>query len=369
MQNPFGLYLHVPFCDGKCPYCDFFSMRGTEAMMDEYTECIIDKLKSWSERTGRRADTLYFGGGTPSLLGGRRIARITEAARNAFSLENAEITVEANPGGDLSAFFREAAAAGVNRVSLGLQSADGNELRLLGRRHTADDAARAAEAVHRAGIDNLSLDLMLAVQGQTKESLARSAAFCARLGAKNVSAYMLILEPHTLYWKEKQALNLPGEEGTAELYLTACRELEKLGYRQYEISNFAEPCFTSHHNTKYWRCEEYLGLGPSAHSFLDGKRFHYARSLAGFLRGDEPEQDGPGGGFEEFAMLHLRLTEGLTDKACLARYGTPVPERIKKAARLYEAGGLTVCGEDGFHFTPNGFLVSDMLTAEILYAK
>lgn len=368
MQNPFGLYIHVPFCDGKCPYCDFFSLRGTEAMMDEYTESIIGKIKFWSEETGRSADTLYFGGGTPSLLGGKRIARITEAARSVFGLENAEITVEANPGGDLSDFFREAAAAGVNRVSLGLQSADENELRLLGRRHTADDAARAAEAAHRAGIENLSLDLMLAVQGQTEESLARSVSFCRKLGAKHVSAYLLILEPHTLYWKQKDTLNLPSEDGAAELYLAACGELETLGYRQYEISNFAEPGFESRHNTKYWHCEEYLGLGPSAHSFLDGKRFHYARSLAGFLRGEEPEQDGTGGGFEEFAMLRLRLTEGLTDEACLARFGTPIPERIKKAARRYEAGGLTVCEKGGFHFTPKGFLVSNMLTAEILFA-
>lgn len=369
MPNPFGLYIHVPFCDGKCPYCDFFSLRGSQAAMDEYTDCIIDKIKLCAEQTGRKADTLYYGGGTPSLLGGKRIARITEAVRHSFGLENAEITVEANPGGDLSGFFREAAAAGVNRVSLGLQSANDNELRLLGRRHTADDAARAAEAARNAGITNISLDLMLAVQGQTQESLARSAAFCAQLGAEHVSAYLLKVEPHTLYWKQRSELRLPDEDGMADRYLAACLGLERLGYRQYEISNFARPGFESRHNLKYWRCEEYLGLGPSAHSFLSGKRFHSERSLAGFLRGDGPVQDGPGGDFDEFAMLRMRLAEGLTDGACRARFGHPVPERVKKAARLYEAGGLTVCGEDGFHFTPRGFLVSNMLTAEILFAK
>ncbi len=368
-MQPFGLYIHVPFCNGKCPYCDFFSLRGSEAAMDEYTDCVLEKIRSSAQKTGRKADTLYFGGGTPSLLGGKRIARLTEAARRSFGLENAEITVEANPGGDLSGFFREAAAAGVNRVSLGLQSSDEDELHLLGRRHTADDAARAVEDARNAGLTNISLDLMLAVQGQTQESLARSAAFCANLGAKHVSAYLLKVEPHTAYWKERETLRLPGEDETAGLYLAACRELENLGYRQYEISNFARPGFESRHNMKYWHGEEYLGLGPSAHSFFGGKRFHYERSLAGFLRGDGPEQDGSGGDFDEFAMLRLRLTEGLTDKACLARFGYPVPERVKKAARLYEAGGLTVCGEDGFHFTPKGFLVSDMLTGEILFAK
>ena len=368
MSNPIGLYIHVPFCDGKCPYCDFFSMRGSEGAMEEYTNCIIDQLQSCSERIGRKADTLYFGGGTPSLLGGKRIARIVEAARRGFGLENAEITLEANPGGDLRSFFCEIAAAGVNRVSIGLQSADEDELHLLGRRHTADDAAQAVEAAQNAGIGNISLDLMLAVQGQTEESLAHSVAFCAKLGAEHVSAYLLQLEEHTLYWKEKAELRLPDEEAAAGLYLSACRELERLGYRQYEISNFARPGFESRHNLKYWHCEEYLGLGPSAHSFLRGKRFHFERSLRSFLGGNAPVQNGPGGGFDEFAMLRMRLTEGLTDEACRARFGYAVPERIKKAARLYESGGLTVCGKNGFHFTPHGFLVSDMLTGEILFA-
>ena len=366
--NPIGLYIHVPFCDGKCPYCDFFSMRGSEPTMDEYTDCMIRKLNSSAEHIGRAADTLYFGGGTPNLLGGKRIARIVEAARRGFGLEDAEITVEANPGGDHSDFFREIAAAGANRVSLGLQSANEDELRLLGRRHSADDAARAVEAAQNAGIENVSLDLMLAVQGQTQESLARSAAFCAKLGAKHVSAYLLKIELHTLYWKNKAELRLPGEDAAADLYLSACRELERLGYRQYEISNFARPGFESRHNLKYWHCEDYLGLGPSAHSFLNGKRFHFERSLRGFLGGDVPVQDGEGGGFDEFAMLRMRLEEGLADEACRVRFGYPVPERIKKAARLYEPGGLTVCGENGFHFTPHGFLVSDMLTGEILFA-
>ncbi len=367
-KEPIGLYIHVPFCDGKCPYCDFFSVRGSESAMDEYTDCIVNGLKSWSECIGRKADTLYFGGGTPSLLGGKRIARIADAARRGFGLENAEITVEVNPGANLRSFFREAAAAGVNRVSLGLQSANEDELRLLGRRHTADDVARAAEDARNAGIGNISLDLMLAVQGQTQESLARSAAYCAQLGAEHVSAYLLQLEPHTLYWKNKAELRLPNEEDTADLYLFACRELKRLGFRQYEISNFARPGSESRHNLKYWRCEEYLGLGPSAHSFLGGRRFHFERSLRGFLRGDAPVPDGEGGGFDEFAMLRMRLAEGLTDGVCRARFGYPVPERVKKAARLYEPGGLTACGEDGFRFTPRGFLVSDMLTGEILFA-
>lgn len=337
--------------------------------MDDYTESIINRIDSYGERIGRRADTLYFGGGTPNLLGAARLNRILAAARRRFGLQDAEITAEVNPSADPGAFFRELRAGGFNRLSIGLQSADDGELRLLGRGHTAAQAAQAAEAARKAGFENLSLDLMLAVQSQTEESLARSVAFCEALGARHVSAYLLQIEPGTAYAKNRERLDLPGEEKAAALYLLAVSELEKRGFQQYEISNFAKPGFESRHNLKYWHCEEYLGIGPSAHSFVGGRRFHCERSLRGFLRGDPPVSDGGGGDFEESAMLRLRLTEGLTDAGCTARFGHPVPERMKAAARLYEKDGLTACAENGFHFTPKGFLVSDALTAEILFAE
>ena len=364
-----GLYVHVPFCAGKCPYCDFYSVRATGERMDGYTDRIVQEIESEAGRLGRKADTLYFGGGTPSLLGARRLIRILEAAKRGFGLENAEITVEANPGDELSGLFRELRAAGVNRLSLGVQSADDAELRLLGRRHTARQAARCVSDARDAGFENISLDLMLAVQGQTERSLERSVAFCADAGASHVSAYLLTIEPGTAYGKNREALRLPDEDAAASLYLSACAELEKRGYRQYEISNFAKPGKESRHNLKYWRCEEYLGFGPAAHSFLGGKRFFRKRSIGAFLRGEAPVPEGDGGGFEEYAMLALRLSEGLRDARCLARFGRPVPARVKAAAKRYEPAGLTVCGPDGFRFTPRGFLVSDALTAELLFAK
>ena len=361
-----GLYFHIPFCTEKCPYCDFFSLRGTDTMMDEYTNCIISRINSESEHSGRKADSLYFGGGTPSLLGGARIARMTEAARRSFGLENAEITAEANPGRELGEFFRVFAAAGGNRISIGMQSAEEKELRGLGRKHTAKDAERAVKEARAAGIGSVSLDLMLATPGQTQESLARSIAFCAELGAEHVSAYLLKVEPGTAFWKERETLELPDEDAAADLYLAAAEGLAARGYRQYEISNFARPGFEGRHNLKYWRCEEYLGLGPAAHSFLDGKRFHYERSLRGFLSGEGPVQDGEGGDFEEFAMLRLRLAEGLTDAACLARFGHPIPDSIRLAAEPFFAPGLMQRIPGGFRFTPRGFLVSDALTVRLL---
>lgn len=367
-KKKIGLYLHIPFCAGKCPYCDFYSVRASEPGMDEYTECLIRRIRDAGEKTGRRASTLYVGGGTPSLLGPKRLCRVLEAAEAAFSLEkDAEITVEANPGDRLFPFFREIRAAGANRISLGIQSSDDRELCLLGRRHSAADGARAVEDAGRAGFQNISADLMLAVQGQTPGSLRRSIEFCARLGVSHVSAYLLEIEPRTVYWKERNSLNLPDESTAADFYLSACSELEKRGYRQYEISNFSKPGFQSRHNLNYWHCGEYLGLGPSAHSFLDGRRFHFPRGIAPFLRGDPPEEDGPGGDFEEYAMLGMRLSEGLCDASCFSRFGVPLPDRVKLAARRYEPGGLTACRPDGFRLTRRGFLLSDALTPEILF--
>lgn len=366
--EPIGLYIHVPFCDGKCPYCDFYSLPADEETMDRYTERAATELESFARTENRPADTLYFGGGTPSLLGGKRLAYLIKKARECFGLQNAEITVEANPTADLSGFFQEIREAGANRLSIGLQSANEEELRLLGRRHTALEAEKAVRDAQAAGFENISLDLMLAVQKQTPESLRRSIAFCADAGIQHLSAYLLKVEPNTVYGHKKDALVLPSEEAAADLYLLAQEELEKRGFHQYEISNFAKPGFESRHNLKYWRCREYLGIGPAAHSFLNGKRFYCNRSLKGFLAGEPPVQDGEGGGFEEYAMLALRLTEGLTEKGCRARFGYGIPERILHAAKLYEKGGLTVCEKNGFHFTPKGFLVSNLLTSEILFA-
>ncbi len=361
----------MPFCEKKCPYCDFYSVHGSEEMLDDYTNCIVERIKYEQERIGRPADTLYFGGGTPGLLGGARIARLIEQARACFGLDNAEITAEVNPGDHLEDFLQGFVSAGGNRLSIGLQSANDEELRLLGRRHTAAQAAKTVRDARRAGVQNISLDLMLSIQGQDRESLRRSIAFCADMGAEHVSAYLLKIEPRTVYDKQRDSLLLPDEDESCALYLLSCEELEKAGLKQYEISNFARPGRESRHNLKYWHCEEYLGLGPAAHSFLNGKRFYYERDLRAFLAGAAPVEDGdpemPAGCPEEFAMLALRLTEGLRDDAYGARYGTPVPDPWKRAAKRYEQAGLTECDGGGFRFTPRGFLVSNALLSEILY--
>lgn len=370
-MNKIGLYLHVPFCEKKCPYCDFYSVHASEDSLNLYTDCMIDRLKYNSDRIKRPADTLYFGGGTPGLLGGERVARLIGQAVACFGLDGAEITAEVNPGVDLTGFLQGFRAAGGNRLSIGMQSADDRELERLGRRHTVAQAAEAVAAARKAGIENISLDLMLGIEGQTVESARRSAAFCAELGVPHVSAYLLKIEPRTAFYQRREQLQLPDEDETCSLYEAACEELERHGLMQYEISNFARPGFESRHNLKYWHCEEYLGLGPAAHSFLNGKRFYETRDLRAFLAGQAPVEDAdpemPAGGPEEYAMLALRLAEGLQEARYRDRFGEPIPERWKRAAQRYARVGLTECWPEGFRFTRKGFLVSNALLAEILY--
>ncbi len=362
MKN-IGLYIHVPFCSGKCPYCDFYSVAATEEQMDRYTSYLADKLASYKGRY--HADTVYFGGGTPSLLGTERLCTLLDAARDAF-FSDGEITIEVNPRSAMQLDFTKLSQHGLNRVSMGLQSANERELRLLGRRHTAQSAEEAFIKIKSEGIDNISLDLMLGIGGQTENSLARSIDFCASLGAKHISAYILKIEEGTPYFKKRDSLDLPDEDSVCSLYEYAVERLAKHGYEQYEISNFAKSGYESRHNLKYWHCEEYLGLGPAAHSFIDGKRFFYSRSLDDFYN-DISIDDGEGGGIEEYISLALRLGEGLVFEKYEARFNDAVPaEYIENAVKLKKTGLVDV-NDKGITITPKGFLVSNTLIADILY--
>lgn len=366
---PIGLYIHVPFCLSKCPYCDFYSGVPDEEKMERYTARIGKQLREWGARLCTRADTLYFGGGTPSLLGGRRLASILEQAAAAFGLQGAEITLEANPADNLEETLRQFAAAGGNRLSLGMQSAHPEELRWLGRRHSPQQVTAAVKAAQRAGIRNLSLDLMLGLEGQTIASAERSAAVCAELGATHVSAYLLKVEPGTPFGR-RNALRLPDEDSCAALYVAACEALEKRGFRQYEISNFASPGLESRHNLKYWTGEPYLGLGPAAHSFIDGERFYYPPDLEAFLEEEPPRREEadsclPSGGMAEYVMLRLRLTRGVEEADFCRRFGRGVPEDWRKrAAALPDK--LVICDSCGIRLTREGFLLSNAIIARIL---
>ncbi|MBQ5885412.1 MAG: radical SAM family heme chaperone HemW [Clostridia bacterium] len=360
-----GLYIHIPFCVKKCGYCDFYSVVGDDMLMDAYTSAVISAINEYKEQFV--ADTVYFGGGTPSVLGGRRISLILDAAKEIIT-PDAEITVEVNPGDNLAEFFPLCVVSDVNRVSIGLQSANDNELKNLTRRHTSSDVAEAVKLARLSGIDNISLDLMLATEGQTEETIARSIDFCADLQVNHISAYMLKIEENTPFYDKKGDMNIPDEDRAAEMYLFACDRLESRGYKQYEISNFAKQGYQSRHNLKYWNMEEYVGIGPSAHSFFDGKRFFYERDIHAFIKGNKPTFDAIGGDFDEFAMLRLRLCDGISRIQCEALFadGKSRFEKMLSAAKKYEKAGLCYADDEKIALNKNGFLLSNMIISDLI---
>lgn len=362
-----GLYLHIPFCAKKCAYCDFYSAFAGENSLDGYTEGLVSEIKNLGGRLCRPLiDTVYFGGGTPSLLG-ERIIPVIGAIREAFRLaEGAEITLEINPAGESEKILSAAKKAGVNRLSIGAQSGDNVTLSLLGRTHTAEDTLNTVKAARKKGFKNISLDLMIGLPDSDINTLKADLDFVLSAEPDHISAYILKLEQNTLFYKKRESLNLPDEDETAEQYLYMCRYLEEKGFSHYEISNFAKPDFEGRHNLKYWNCEEYLGIGPSAHSFLKGERFYYPRDTRAFLRGEPPVSDGKGGDREEYIMLRLRLKEGLVFQKYRERFNEDLPEGVKKAALPLKNAGLLNITPDGISLTDRGMLLSNSIITNLL---
>lgn len=340
-------------------------MRSDVGGYDDYTMCILESLEAWAEKLGRKADTLYFGGGTPSLLGGRNIALITRRAKELFGIDG-EMTVECNPSATEDGFFETAAAAGVNRLSLGMQSAVDRERKRLGRSADRKRIEECINSARSAGIENISLDVMIGVPEQTKESLTETAEFCLEMNVPHISAYMLKLEEGTYFYKNAEKLGLPDDDETADMYMLLGDILEAGGMRNYEISNFAKPDFESRHNMKYWNCEEYLGIGPAAHSFVDGKRFFHPRDIDYFKSGGEPLDDGAGGGEEEYIMLRLRLADGIIFDDFKKRFNKDISETIRLKAKKFETGNYVVSDERSLRLTRKGFLVSNCIISELI---
>lgn len=362
-----SIYIHVPFCDGKCPYCDFYSLSGSASLFDEYTAAVCASLRGWAEKADFTAETVYFGGGTPSLLGAERLTEILRETERSFGLApGAEVTLEVNPNSVDLEFFLKLRQAGFNRVSMGLQSANADELKLLGRRHSVEDVTAAVKAARSAGFENISLDLMLGLPNGSSDKLKQSIEFAAGLDVEHISSYILKIEDGTPF--AVRGIELPDGDETAEQYLFCVDELARHGYRQYEISNFSLPGRESRHNLVYWHGDEYLGIGPGAHSFYHGKRFFYPRDLSAFISGGLPVQDGDGGYFEEYAMLNLRLSEGLQRSKCVERFGAEGAAGFAAVLKNTEKcpKELLCADDEKICFTPQGFLLSNALLVKLL---
>ena len=365
----FGLYIHIPFCKAKCPYCDFYSVKFNEEQADAYTKAVLRAIEQTPKQEGV-LDTIYFGGGTPVLMGAKRLLAMVDKAKECFAVsEDCEITLEANPAAMTLEDLRALNKGGFNRISIGVQSAVDEQLKILGRLHSSHQAKESVELCRVAGFDNISVDIMLATPQQTEEDIRKFCdVFCPVV--EHISAYLLKVEEGTPFGRNHMEQFCPDEEHSADLYLYAVNELKQRGFQQYEISNFAKDGKISRHNTRYWNCEEYLGIGPAAHSFWMGERRYFERDLEAFISAENPwdlwQFDGKGGDFFEYAMLRLRLSEGLLFADCKERYPNIDLIPLKQQAESLQKHGLLTIKEEGIALTTKGFLLSNSVIWRLL---
>ena len=374
--KPLGLYVHIPFCKQKCAYCDFYSLSGNERLMDDYTDALCSHLTETAPfAAGHTVDTVYFGGGTPSYLGEKRLVQILKTILKKYRVDrHAEITLEANPdsAGDQKA-LKALRKAGFNRVSLGMQSACEEELREIGRVHTMDQVRAAVEAARKAGFDNLSLDLIYGLPHQTQDRWAANLAAAVDLAPDHLSCYGLKVEEGTPLFARREGAGLPDDEAQADMYLYTVDYLRRFGYFQYEISNFARTGRESRHNLKYWTLGEYAGFGPGAHSDFGDVRYAYEKDLAGYIRGvregtpmlSENDRIPPMDRDTEWLMLGLRTVRGLDPKDFEQRFRRRFSMFLPFLTQCEQAG-YAVYEEDRWHLTPKGFLVSNQIIGGML---
>lgn len=366
MSATLGLYLHVPFCRTKCRYCDFYRVGENRLKIDLFVAALHREIDGWDSIHGREVETIFLGGGTPSLLTAREVGAVLDHLSAVFRTRDPEVTVEANPS-DLD-LPRLAALrnAGVNRLSIGVQSFSDRELTLLGRRHDAAHAAQVVRWAREAGFDNVSIDLMLAIPGQTEASFRRTLERAIELGTDHLSLYLLEVHEQSEmdFLRRERPRLFPGEEAQRRRYLAMHDRLTTAGFEHYEISNFARPGKRGRHNLRYWQLEPWLGLGPSAHSFVDGRRFRHPADLGAWLADPMASEPLEHDLALERAMLGLRLDEGIETSLLSEACGEPPAEieaRLSKLRPFLEQSGSRI------RLTTEGRVVSNPVLTELLF--
>ena len=368
-----GIYIHVPFCLRKCPYCGFYSVKYDKSLCEMYTQAVCRNIYSYKGEN-ISADTLYFGGGTPSLLTASQISEILDAAAAVFKIDNAEITIEANPSSVNFEKLKVYRSIGINRISFGVQSADDTQLEFLGRLHSFEAASEAVNDAFRAGFENISCDLMLGIAYQDELSLRKSVNALLSLPIKHISAYMLKIEQGTAFDSEEIYSLTADEELMCRLYLSLCKQLESSGFEHYEISNFALDGKRSRHNMKYWTLEPYIGIGPSAHSDFADKRYFTPNNLESFVRLEQAEkitaEDSPDRA-EEYVMLSLRTSDGIDRKRLEqlsdADYADSVFARAAWLQKKFAGkGDLLKLESDKISLNNEGFLLSNSIITHLV---
>ena len=376
MGSVLGLYLHIPFCRSKCDYCDFYSLAGQDDRMDDYQRALLQHIAETGPLARKQVvNSVYIGGGTPTWYGEKRLLELLAAVKKRFTLsKDAEITLEANPDSVDAKLLRHLRRAGVNRLSMGMQSSCGGELTSVHRPHTHQQTVEAVKAAREAKIKNLNLDLIYGLPGQTAESWRASVEAALELSPEHLSCYGLTVEEGTpLGERVARGERLPDDDEQAERYLWTVKRLAQAGYEQYEVSNFAKTGFQSRHNLKYWMGRPYIGLGAAAHSDFGGCRYAFVRDLEGYIRGvleggrllDEMDQIPQRERGSEYLMLRLRTTHGIEEWEYRREYYMnfdPIGARLAD----YEQRGWAERTGRRWHFTPEGFLLSTRLIGELL---
>jgi oxygen-independent coproporphyrinogen-3 oxidase len=376
-----GLYIHVPFCAAKCVYCDFNSYAGREHLIPAYVQALLQEVRLWSYVAGGRSvQTLYFGGGTPSLVPLEKLGAVMRALNDAFAVQDdAEVSLEANPGTVDERYLRGLRDLRFNRLSLGVQSFDDRELQALGRIHSAEDAREAYRAARAAGFDNVNLDLLFGLPGQRLADWRPSLEEALRLRPEHLSLYILTVAEGTPLARDvaQGRVPAPDPDRQADMYLWAEDHLAAAGYDHYEISNWSLPGRRCRHNVAYWENREYLGLGAGAHSHLDGRRFANTASPERYVTlMEDASASGMSGQVqmlqlvsvetvdETLAMadtliMGLRLSEGVSLSAFRERFGTELTERYSEQLPDLLRAGLLEITDGGLRLTRRGRLLGN----------
>lgn len=376
------LYLHIPFCVKKCNYCDFLSAPAGEETRAAYVDALLEEIRGFDEPEDYEVVTVFFGGGTPSILPGQAIFRIMEALREKFSFrKGAEITLEANPGTvdkEKLSFYKK---AGINRLSFGLQSADAEELKKLGRIHTWEKFLESFQLAREAGFSNINVDLMSALPGQTKESWEKTLRQVLALQPEHISAYSLIIEEGTpfyqLYEKDVERRDageepelIPSEEEERAMYEATGRILKEQGYLHYEISNYAKPGCECRHNLGYWQRRDYLGFGLGASTLLNPVRYKNTEDLEAYLGGDFSKKEffvlTKDNQIEETMFLGLRVLEGVSKEQFREQFSCELRVVYRKELEKLEKEGLLEEEGDFVRLTSRGIDLSNPVLAEFL---
>lgn len=379
MKKDLGLYIHIPFCVKKCAYCDFLSWKGSGEEREAYVQALEKEISSYSEfAKDYRVSTVFFGGGTPSVLEGEQTERILKKIRDTFRVEkDAEITLEMNPGTSQKEKLLLYRELGINRLSIGLQSVKNENLKLLGRIHTYGDFLDSYRMAREAGFDNISADLISSLPGQTLEEWKEELEILQETPLEHISVYQLIIEKGTEFYEkygEHEEL-LPDEETSREIYLWTGKYLKEHGFEQYEISNYARPSRKSRHNLRYWERKDYLGLGLGAASMVHNIRMSNTRDWEKYIEGsqnpkrlreeveflEEPRQ------MEEFMFLGLRKTEGVSRKEFRRIFGRDLDMVYEKALEKHLENGMLEASKDRIRLSQAGILVSNQVLSDFIF--